>query len=265
MEPSVELPSWRDCLGDRPAFVGADLSSETVTTAFRAGFFPWPPANDRWKRWHDRTWGDDLRDGRIRRVGADDGFALAWWAPDPRGVLVPGRARMRGSLAQFARRSGWTTTLDQATATVIQRCGPERGQESWLGAELASTYAALADAGAVHSIEVWAGDDLAAGVFGVLVGAVFGLESGFVARSNGGTIATLDLAVRFQDAGGELIDLHMVSPHTAALGADELSRDRFHAVLERARDRRVTLTADRRPVARLAEVLPTRLPGGDRS
>lgn len=251
----MELPSWRECPGDRPAFVGADLSPATVAAAFRAGFFPWPPANDDWRKWHDQTWGEDLRDGRIRQVGPGGGFALPWWAPDPRGVLAPGRARIRSTQARFARLSDWTTTLDRATATVIRRCGPERGQESWLGSELAATYIALAAVGTVHSIEVWAGEDLVGGLFGVLLGGVFCLESSFANRSNGGTLATLDLAVRFSEAGGELIDVHMVSSHNASLGAQDLPRERYHGVLGEVRDRDVALPGGRRPVARLTDVL----------
>lgn len=265
VERSAELPSWHACPGDRPAFVGADLRPPTIAAAFRAGFFPWPPADESWEKWHERTWGEDLRNGRIHRIGPDGGFTLTWWAPDPRGMLVPSRARIPKSQARFARHSEWTTTTDQATATVIQRCGPQRGQDSWLSAELASAYVALAEAGDVHSTEVWAGNDLAAGVFGVLVGGVLSIESAFASRSNGGTIAMLDLVVRFRDAGGELIDLHMVSPHWASLGAEELPRDRFQEILEGARDRRLVLPDDRRAVSNLAEVLPTRAPAGGRS
>ena len=254
MELSVELPSWRDCPGDRPAFVGADLSPATVAAGFRAGFFPWPPANDYWQEWHDRTWGEDLRAGRIGRVGPGDSFALPWWAPDPRGVLAPRRARLRSSLARFVRHSDWTSTADRVTSEVIRRCGPERGQESWLGAELAASYAALAEDGLTHSIEIWAGEELVAGVFGVLIGGIFSLESGF-GRSNAGTLAALDLAARFGEAGGELIDLHMVSRHTATLGAEELPREQFHTVQQRVCDRTVRLPDERRPVARLVEVL----------
>lgn len=258
MKLSVGLPSWRDCPGDRPAFVGADLSPATVAAAFRAGFFPWPPANEHWQDWHEQTWGADLHAGLIHQVGPDGGFALPWWAPDPRGVLVPHRARLRSSLAQFARHCDWTSTVDLATAEVIRRCGPGRGQESWLGSELADCYTALAGSGLAHSIEIWSGGELAGGAFGVQVGGIFSLESGFGNRSNAGTLALLDLTARFGEAGGELIDLHMVSKHTAALGAEEIPREQYHAVQQAAADRPVRLPGQRRPMAWLVTAPGTR-------
>ncbi|MGI8667932.1 MAG: leucyl/phenylalanyl-tRNA--protein transferase [Jatrophihabitans sp.] len=257
----MELPRWWDCPGDRPAFVGADLRPETLTAAFRAGFFPWPPATEHWREWHARTWGADLSTGRIRTVGTALDFTLPWWAPDPRGVLVPQRAWLRKRLARYARQSGWTSTVDEATSAVIERCGPQRGVESWLSDELAEAYRQLSGIGLTHSVEIWDGEQLIGGVFGVLVGGIFSAESTFAARSNAGHFAMLELAMRLAAAGGELIDLHMVSPHFAALGAQDLPREQFHRLLDASADQPVILPAGRLEVARLAELLPAHPPG----
>ncbi len=249
----VELPHWADCPGDRPAFVGADLKPETLHAAFRAGFFPWPPATDHWRAWHAEQWGADLEAGRIRTVGSATDFALPWWAPDPRGVLFTGRARMSRRLRPYLRQAGWTATIDRATTAVIGRCGPGRAGESWISPEVAAAYHELAEAGIVHSLEIWSDDDLVGGLFGVLVGGVFSVESGFTAAPNAGHVATLDLAARLAEAGGVLIDVHMTSPHYAKHGAEDIPRERFHEVLTATADRPVELSPERKPVGSLVD------------
>ena len=86
---------------------------------------------------------------------------------------------------------------------------------------------------------------MAAGAFADSVGvnvAPGGSETGW---------ALADLVARLAEAGGRLIDVQMVTPHLASLGARDLPRAEFLALLATVRDQPVRLAAERLPVARL--------------
>jgi leucyl/phenylalanyl-tRNA--protein transferase len=114
-----------------------------------------------------------------------------------------------------------------------------------------AAYQRLHDLGHAHSLEVWAGGELVGGLYGVAVGGVFTGESMFHLASDASKVALADLTARLAEAGGHLIDVQMVTPHLASLGAREVPRSVFLALLARVRDQPVRLATDRLPVARL--------------
>src|SRR5262249_19601010 len=118
--------------------------------------------------------------------------------------------------------------------------------------ELAAAYQELHELGWAHSIEVWDGDDLVGGMYGVLVGAAGMLESMFHLRTDASKVALVDFVDRFATAGGTLLDVQFVTPHLESLGAVELPRADSLARLRGARDTEVSLLTDRLPVGRLA-------------
>jgi leucyl/phenylalanyl-tRNA--protein transferase len=65
-------------------------------------------------------------------------------------------------------------------------------------------------------------------------------------------VALVDLVARLAEAGGQLIDVQLVTPHLARLGARDLPRADFLGLLARVCDDPVHLATDRLPVARLA-------------
>jgi leucyl/phenylalanyl-tRNA---protein transferase len=114
-----------------------------------------------------------------------------------------------------------------------------------------TAYRRLHQLGHAHSLEVWDGDRLVGGLYGIGVGGVFTGESMFHLATDASKVALVDLAARFAEAGGRLIDVQVVTPHLATLGARDLPRAEFLALLARVRDHPVRLASDRRPVARL--------------
>jgi leucyl/phenylalanyl-tRNA--protein transferase len=250
-----DLPCPEECPGDRPAFVGADLEPETLVAAFERGFYPWPPMGERWLRWHEDEWGDDLAAGRIPALGlARPDFTLPWWSPDPRAVLAPDRVHVGRTLGRAAHRSGWTSTLDECPEAVIRRCGVERGTPTWITERLTASFCELARRGVVHSVEVWDGPELVGGCFGILVGGALTVESDFFVRSRAGALSVVDAAARLAQAGGAFLDLHMLSGHSASLGAEEVSRRSYYAAFERCREHVLALPAEQLTVARLARL-----------
>jgi leucyl/phenylalanyl-tRNA--protein transferase len=207
--------------------IGADLEPATLLDAYRRGIFPWP----------------------------HPGAPLPWFSPDPRGVIPLDGLVVSRSLRARLGRSGWATTVDRAFPAVIAGCAdrpvePAEGG-TWITAPMRLAYQRLHDLGIAHSLEVWAGGELVGGLYGVGVGGVFTGESMFHLAADASKVALIDLAARLGEAGGCLIDVQMVTPHLASLGARDLPRDDFLDLLASVRDQPIRLATERLPVARL--------------
>jgi leucyl/phenylalanyl-tRNA---protein transferase len=219
------LPDPDEADEDGVVGVGADLAPSTLVDAYRRGIFPWP----------------------------HPGVPLPWFSPDPRGLVDLDRVKVARSLRQRLRRCGWTTTVDAAFPAVVQACAEDRGEVgTWISPAMARAYVRLNELGWAHSLEVWDGDRLIGGLYGVQVGGVFTGESMFHRMADASKVALIDLVTRFHAAGGRLLDVQLTTPHLASLGAHDVARDRFLAVLSSARDLDVRMAVGRRPVARLA-------------
>ena len=201
--------------------IGADLEPATLIDAYRQGIFPWP----------------------------HPGAPLPWFSPDPRGVIPLDGVAVSRSLRARLRRSGWETTVDRAFAAVLSGCADRGG--TWITPPMLAAYQRLHDLGHAHSLEVWDDGELAGGLYGIGVGGVFTGESMFHLATDASKVALVDLAARLTEAGGSLIDVQMVTPHLASLGARDLARAEFLDLLARVRDDQVRLAGDRLPVARL--------------
>ncbi len=226
MPPSVwQLPDPSESDEDGVVGVGADLAPGTLVDAYRRGIFPWP----------------------------HPGAPLPWFSPDPRGVLPLDRVHRSRTLRRTLRLSGWTTTIDTDPVAVLEGCATGRGSAgTWITPQMHRAYLRLFDLGWVHTIEVWDGDRLVGGLYGVQVGGVFTGESMFHRAPDGSKVALLDLASRFAEVGGVLLDVQVTTDHLASMGALEVPRDGFLELLHGVRDRDVRLPLERRPVARLA-------------
>ena len=234
-----------------PVAVGADLSAATLLSAYREGMFVYP-SGERRLEYLEANYGDDLRAGRIAVLGDSwPGFSLPWFDPDPRSVLRPGDVHLGRTFRRTLQRSGWTTTVNLATERVLARCGPERGKDSWLTAELTGIFGELAAQGHGYTFEVWEADELVGAIFGVLIGGVLSGETGFSARSGASKAAIIDAVMRVTDGGGLLLDTQVPSEHTKALGAVQIPRAEFRACLAADPGGPVTIPAERCTVADL--------------
>ena len=221
------LPDPSNADEDGVVGIGADLAPGTLVDAYRRGIFPWP----------------------------HPGVPLPWFAPDPRGVLEFANLRTSRSLRRTLRRSGWTTTVDRAFDDVVAACADRDAEEgTWITADMARAYRRLHDLGWAHSLEVWDGDTLVGGLYGVQVGGVFTGESMFHRRDDASKVALVDLVARFEAAGGRLVDVQLTTRHLVSMGATDLPRALFARVLQGTRDHDVRMRTARREVARLVDV-----------
>ena len=203
---------------------GADLKPSTLVDAYRRGIFPWP----------------------------HPGVAVPWFSPDPRAVLPLDGLRVSRSLRQRLRRCGWATTVDAAFEAVVDACAHRPGGEgTWIGRDMRQAYVRLWRLRWAHSVEVWDGEELVGGLYGVAVGGCFTGESMFHRATDASKVALVDLVARWAEAGGAFIDVQLPTPHLASLGAVEMARGEYLQMLEAVRDQHVPIVLDRLPVSRL--------------
>ncbi len=217
------FPDPRKSRRDGRVAGGGDLHPERVLEAYQHGIFPWPV-----------------------------GRTLAWFCPDPRMVLEPGRVHVSKSLRKVLRDGTFDVTLDEAFDDVIRNCAQTpRDHESgtWITDEIIDTYGALHDAGHAHSVEVWQGGRLVGGLYGISQGRVFCGESMFHHVSDASKAAFVTLARQLDAWGFDMVDCQLPTPHLASLGAQPMPRARFldrlgAAIAGPGRRGRGTLDAD---------------------
>lgn len=186
--------------------VGGDLSVDRLMLAYRSGIFPW----------------------------FEDGDPVIWWSPDPRMVLFPDELRVTRSMRQFMRNTSLKVTRDKAFGRVIQECAliPRPGQSgTWITDTMVEAYTQLHDLGLARSVEVWDGEELVGGLYGIDLGNVFCGESMFAKRNNASKLAFITLVRELQEKNYDLIDCQVYTDHLAGLGAREIPREVFMSYL----------------------------------
>jgi leucyl/phenylalanyl-tRNA--protein transferase len=248
---SVQVP---DSAGDGPVAFGADLSRASVLTGYRRGIFPFPAADDFARDMNEFRYEDQVADGLIALVGdGSDPYRVAWWSPDPRPVIAADAVHLGRNVRKLLRRADLRTTANTSFRRVAEECRSGR-EPRWLTDTLLESTVELHRDGWVHSIEVWQDGDLVGGAFGVAVGDTISGDSMFSRLPGAARIAVADMAARFGQAGGVLIDAQWDSPFLRSLGADPMPRERYLSVLARS-GQRVALPEEPLPARRLIERL----------
>jgi leucyl/phenylalanyl-tRNA--protein transferase len=206
-DPPERFPPHEAALKDPAGLLaaGGDLKPERLVAAYARGIFPW----------------------------YSPGQPVLWWSPDPREVLWPRDFRASRSLRRAIRQRGFVLHQDRDFAAVIDACAAPRSSSpgTWITAEMKAAYCALHDRGVAHSYEIWSGDALVGGLYGVRLGAVFFGESMFSRQPDASKAALAGLVERSAALGIELIDCQLPSPHLRSLGSRPIPRRQFLAFL----------------------------------
>ena len=157
---------------------------------------------------------------------------IQWIDPRHRGIFPLDGFHTSRSLRQHILRSKPRVTVDQAFAAVVQGCA-ER-EDTWINAEITQLYQTLHDQGHAHSLEVWDGQTLIGGVYGVVIGAAFFGESMFSRATDASKLALAYLIHRLRAGGFQLFDTQFLTPHLASLGAIEVPRAAYQRRLAAA-------------------------------
>lgn len=160
---------------------------------------------------------------------------IFWVDPTERGILPIDGFHISRSLAREIKRQRYQVTVDRAFNDTVEACGHR--EDTWINDEIAELYDGLYKAGYTHSIEVWDGEQLVGGVFGVTLGAAFFGESMFSFRPNTSKLALAYLVARLRIGGFRLFDTQFLTSHLASLGGIEVPRARYHQLLTAALQR----------------------------
>lgn len=184
--------------------VGGDLSIGRLLLAYENGIFPW----------------------------YSEGEPILWYAPHERFVLFPEKLKIAKSLQKKINSGDFTITENQAFGQVIDQCAKTKrtGQNgTWITNEMRAAYIALHEKGIAQSVEVWLGEELVGGLYGVAVGRVFCGESMFHTVSDASKIALTHLV---KTEKYRLIDCQVYTDHLASLGAEFISMKEYKSFLK---------------------------------
>lgn len=176
---------------------------------------------------------------------------LFWVDPRRRGIVPLDGFHISRSLARAMRKTKFTVSINQAFSGVIQGCADRA--ETWINDEISDLYYALHQRRQAHSLEIWDEEELVGGVYGVVLGAAFFGESMFSRRTNASKMALAALVDRLRSGGFTLFDTQFLTDHLASLGGVEITRARYHLMLDDAKRRTASFTQP--PLRPLYEVL----------
>ena len=119
---------------------------------------------------------------------------------------------------------------------MIDGCAaPRAGRMStWINTRIRALYRDLFERGACHTVEVWDGDRIVGGLYGVALKSAFFGESMFSTERDASKIALVHLIARLIRGGFSLLDTQFVTEHLRQFGTIELDRATFQAELEKA-------------------------------
>ncbi|HTX73733.1 MAG TPA: leucyl/phenylalanyl-tRNA--protein transferase [Rectinemataceae bacterium] len=191
--------------------IGGNLSPGLLLSAYRRGIFPW----------------------------YSEGEPILWWSPNPRFVLFPEKLHVSATMRKLLRKSAVADhplelSLDRDFASVIGSCSAvsrpgQRG--TWITADMIAAYRELHRLGYAHSVELRREGRLVGGLYGVSLGSLFFGESMFSLEPDASKLAFIPLVWRLHEEGFTLVDSQVYTDHLAGLGAQQISRSDYLALL----------------------------------
>ncbi len=161
-----------------------------------------------------------------------DSDEVFWVDPRLRGILPLDGFHMSRSLRRRLRSGVYDITFNTCFVDVLQGCADR--EETWINETIFDLYTELHASGDAHSCEVWQDDLLIGGVYGVAIGGAFFGESMFSTATDGSKVALAYLVDRLVTCGFVIFDTQFITEHLATLGAIEISRNDYHAMLRDA-------------------------------
>lgn len=166
---------------------------------------------------------------------ADDP-SLYWIEPEKRGIIPLDGLRVSRRLMRTVRSDRFTIHVDRDFYAVIEGCAaPQAGRaRTWINQRIRALYCRLHEQGHCHSIEVYDGEALVGGLYGVRLGRAFFGESMFHRARDASKVALVHLVARLRAGGFTLLDTQFVTDHLRSFGAVEVPRRQYHRLLEAA-------------------------------
>lgn len=187
--------------------VGGDLSVDSLLLAYSYGIFPWYSFRD-YEKPH-------------------------WYCPMRRFVIFPEEIHISHSMRTLINKQRYRLSINEDFEGVITNCGKlrEKQRGAWLGQAMVNAYTELHRQGFAASVEVWDGEELVGGLYGVCIGKSFFGESMFSLVPSASKLALIYLAKVFSRNGGKLIDCQFETPHLKAMGGRFISYDDYLSII----------------------------------
>lgn len=189
--------------------VGGDLSTDRLLLAYSMGLFPWFNPED----------------------------PILWWSPDPRFILYPQNLKVSKSMRPYFNQKKFTVTFDTQFEKVMIACQQQyrkgQGGGTWITDEMIDSYTELNRMGFAHSVEVWKGEELVGGLYGISLGKIFFGESMFAKVSNASKFGFITLVQKLKELGFWLIDCQQRTKHLESLGGEFIDRKEFIDFMEK--------------------------------
>ena len=183
--------------------VGGDLTPEWLLTAYSHGIFPW------FEYTQDDIW---------------------WFCPQDRFVIFPAEIHISHSMRQLINQERYRVTFNQTFDDVIENCSQAQGRDqeqgAWLGGRMIPAYKKLHELNFAMSVEVWQGEQLVGGLYGVTIGKNFFGESMFSLSPNASKLALIYLAKLVEQVGG-IIDCQFETSHLQSMGGRHIPYDDY--------------------------------------
>ncbi|MHB8636646.1 MAG: leucyl/phenylalanyl-tRNA--protein transferase [Fimbriimonadaceae bacterium] len=154
-----------------------------------------------------------------------DGGDVDWFQPRSRALLPVSGIRISKSLAKVIRQERFEIRFDTAFGDVMRGC--LRPKDNWISEDFVRVYGQAHEEGWAHCVEAWHGGDLVGGVYGLALGKAFCAESMFHRETNASKVALHALVQHCQGLGFHFVDVQIMNPHLASLGAYEISHGDF--------------------------------------
>lgn len=186
--------------------VGGDLSIDRLLLAYSNGIFPWYSFRDE---------------------------EIMWWCPMQRFVIFPDEIHVSHSMRTLINKNKYRLSINEDFEGVIENCSSMRinKEGAWLGEDMKRAYTELFHQGFAASVEVWDGERLVGGLYGVNIGRAFFGESMFSLVPSASKLALIYLARLFSKNGGLIIDCQLETPHLKSMGGRFISYDEYMEIL----------------------------------
>lgn len=195
--------------GDGLVAVGGDLSVDRLLLAYSHGFFPW-------FSFHNRK-------------------EPLWYCPLQRFVIFPKEIHISHSMKQLFKKGDFCLTINKDFEGVIKGCATAQNRNkeegAWLGPDIIKAYTELYRQGFAASVEVWQGEQLVGGLYGVSFGKAFFGESMFSLVPSASKLALIHLARMFEQLGGLLIDCQFETPHLRSMGGRFIPYEEYMQII----------------------------------
>lgn len=188
--------------------LGGDLEVDSLLLAYTQGIFPWPISKE---------------------------YPLAWFSPDPRGILAFKNLHLSKSFRKFLKKNPFEIRFNTNFEAVIMNCAKVKrsdDQGTWITEDIINAYIELHKEGYAYSCEVYEDDVLVGGVYGVCINRFYSGESMFHLKDNASKVALVSLLYKLEQQDIHWIDTQMVTPVVESLGGVAVPRDKYLKMLE---------------------------------